>query len=176
MGIGLNMSSINSPIGRAISLGLICAIVGSTTGVAAFGDAVNGAIVFGPIGFIVGWFLPSSTKPSDRIDDTETGLVGAVEASSLKDELQNAETSINRIFETVTRLFASIWNVQMKVLIALNLMGYFKDYPWLFVCLAVVLLVLILPLGVIFSVSGMVAMHYNVKGQDGFLIKLNTDT
>ncbi|TYC68276.1 hypothetical protein FMN63_11370 [Stappia sp. BW2] len=34
--------------------------IGSTLGVAGFGSAVNGWVVFGPIGAAIGWFFASS--------------------------------------------------------------------------------------------------------------------
>jgi hypothetical protein len=36
--------------------------IGSTLGVAGFGSAVNGWMVFGPIGAAIGWFFASSSE------------------------------------------------------------------------------------------------------------------
>src|SRR5882762_5302747 len=46
---------------RGLLFGVAGSIIGFGMGVAAFGTAVSGAVVFGPIGFIIGWMFPSGS-------------------------------------------------------------------------------------------------------------------
>jgi hypothetical protein len=158
---------------RGLVFGLAGCIVGLSMGVAAFGDAVNGAFVFGPIGFVIGWLLPWS-RPNVPIHGEGAGETpeprpGVVRQTS---DITQVEKSVNDMMPLVGRMLAAVWNMQMKALIALGLMGHFQKYPWVFVGVALLLLALVFPLGVIFSVTGLAALHFNVSARDQFLVNL----
>lgn len=169
---------MNSRLLNAILIGLIGflgAIAGSVMGVAAFGSAENGAYVFGPIGFIVGWLLPvnslEKTVPLEtkKLENEKIENVSDA-APSPEGELRNVEASINEIIPIVGRILVSIWNIQMKFLITVGLMDYFVQRPWLLFALAVVLLAVFYPLGIVFSVTGIAAMNYGAKSESQFIV------
>ena len=158
---------------RALLLGGLGVFVGSVMGVAAFGDAVNGSVVFGPIGLVIGWLLPlKNSNQSDHIDGEGGVTIGTDEdvTPPKSDELKTVEAAINEMIPIFGRIFLSIWNMQINALISIGAISYFVGRPWLFVAAAIVLLVLALPLGIIFSVTCLVAMHYGANSKDQFII------
>ena len=70
------------------------------------------------------------------------------------------------------RIAASIWNMQMKVLIAVGVMPFLVQRPWLLFAIAFALLAFVFPLGIVFVVTGMAAMHFDAKPEDRFLVDL----
>jgi hypothetical protein len=166
---------MNSRLLNAILIGFLGAIAGSVMGVVAFGGGENGAYVFGPIGFILGWLLPvnslQKTMPleTERIENEKIENVSDA-APSPKGDLRNVEASINEIIPIVGRILVSIWNMQMKFLIAVGLMDYFVQRPWLLFALAIILLAVFYPLGIVFSVTGIAAMNYGAKSENQFMV------
>ncbi len=161
---------MNSRLLNAILIGFLGAIAGSVMGVVAFGGGENGAYVFGPIGFIVGWLLPVNSLQKTAPLEAETIEKAADAVPSPEGELRNVETSINEIIPIVGRILVSIWNMQMKFLIAVGLMDYFVQRPWLLFALAIILLAIFYPLGIVFSVTGIAAMNYGAKSENQFMV------
>lgn len=160
---------------KSLLLGGFGAIVGSVMGVAAFGDAVNGAVVFGPIGLFFGWLLPHKSSDQSSSDDSDGAITIETKEDVMplkSDEMKTVETAINEIIPLFGRMILSMWNLQVKALISIGAISHFLARPWLFVATAIVLLVLVLPLGIIFSIMGMVAMHYGANAKDQFIVSI----
>jgi len=87
-------------------------------------------------------------------------------------ELQRVEASLNEMVPIAGRIAASIWNMQMKVLIAVGVMPFLVQRPWLLFAIAFALLAFVFPLGIVFVVTGMAAMHFDAKPEDRFLVDL----
>ena len=94
-------------------------------------------------------------------------------APSPEGDFRNVEASINEIIPILGRILISIWNVQMKLIIALGLMDFFVKRSWLLFALAVVLLAVFYPLGLVFSVTGITAMNYGAKAENQFIVNAN---
>jgi hypothetical protein len=63
--------------------------------------------------------------------------------------------------------------MQMKALIAVGVMPFLVQRPRLLFAIAFALLAVVFPLGVVFTVAGMAAMHFDCKSEDRFLIDLS---
>lgn len=72
------------------------------------------------------------------------------------------------------RMLAAVWNMQMKLLIAIGLMPLLQKYPWAMLGIASLLLAFVFPLGVVFSASGIAAMHFNANPKRQFLADLGS--
>ncbi len=160
---------MESNLVRGIVFGLVGCFIGMSTGVAAMGGAVNGAVVFGPIGFVLGWLLPWNQSRHDgevAAADFKPEAAAPPEGSSLKD----VEKSINEVIPAVGRVLVGIWNLQMKLLIAVGVMPFLQKYPWMMAVIAFALLAFLFPMGVVFVVTGFAAMHYRARPDDQFLV------
>lgn len=164
-----------------LTRGLICCALGSfiglSTGVAALGGAVNGALVFGPIGFLIGWMMPTPPvrtdwPPGDSSADADDARpeahLGQTEAP--RGDYQRVEDSLKDIIPIVGRLLGSVWNLEMRLLIAVGLMPYLVRHPWLLFGIAFVMLALVFPLGVVFTITGLAAMSYGAEPSSRFLV------
>jgi hypothetical protein len=60
--------------------------------------------------------------------------------------------------------------MQMKFLIAVGLMNYFVQRPWLLFALAIILLAVFYPLGIVFAVTGIAAIFYEAKSENQFIV------
>ncbi|MES0061463.1 hypothetical protein [Mesorhizobium sp. M0041] len=155
-------------------------LIGISTGVVALGGGVNGAIVFGPIGFVIGWLMPSKSTgteapPANPLLDPE--LVGAVPdpvdgPSAPHGDYQRVEASLSEMIPIIGRILGSVWNLEMKLLIAVGLMPYIVRHGWLLFGIALVLLAVVFPLGIVFTVTGIAAMNYGAEAGNRFIIDL----
>ncbi|RUU11017.1 hypothetical protein EOD08_32375 [Mesorhizobium sp. M6A.T.Ca.TU.002.02.2.1] len=159
--------------------GLGC-LIGFSTGVVALGGGVNGAIVFGPIGFVIGWLMPA------RWTDTGAPLTGplldpvAAEATPdfveqpahERSDYQRVEQSLKEMIPIIGRILGSVWNLEMKLLIAVGIMPYLVRHGWLLFGIAFALLAVVFPLGIVFTVTGIAAMNYGVEARSDFIIDL----
>jgi hypothetical protein len=161
---------MNNRLMNAILVGFLGAIIGLVMGIAAFGGAVNAAIVFGPVGFIIGWLLPVSALEKATPRETAPIDKKVDPVPSSEGDFHSVETAINEIIPLLARILVSVWNMQIKLLIALGLMDSFVKRSWLLFALAVVLLAVFYPLGVVFSVTGITAMSYGAKPENRFIV------
>ncbi len=67
------------------------------------------------------------------------------------------------------------WNMQMRLLIAIGVMRFFKAHWWLFMAVGFALLAFVLPLGVAFIVSAFCAGEMNPKAEDDYLVPLRSE-
>ncbi|MER9614546.1 hypothetical protein [Mesorhizobium sp. M0207] len=110
---------------------------------------MSGAVVFGPIGFVVGWLLPA--KWTDAEAPPTSSLLASVQASieaapdpvkqtaAPRSDFQRVEDSLNEMIPIVGRVLGSVWNLEMRLLIAVGLMPYLVRHAWLLFGMAVVL-------------------------------------
>lgn len=168
---------LENNLARGLAFGALGYVIGLSTGVAALGSAVSGAFVFGPIGFVIGWLLPwrkgYDGPPTTRADvagvsSLEAGPTPPHKAS----DLQEAEQAITGMLPLAGRALAAVWNMQMRLLIMVGLMPLLQRYPWAMLGIAVLLLAFVFPLGIIFTVTGLVAMHFNAAPKSQFLVVL----
>lgn len=164
-----------------LTRGLICCALGSfiglSTGVAALGGAVNGAVVFGPIGFLVGWMMPTPRVRNDGQPRSSPADAGAAmpepnlgQTEAPRDDYQRVEDSLKEITLLIGRLLGSVWNLEMRLLIAVGLMPYLVRHPWLLFGIAFVMLALAFPFGVVFTITGLAAMSYGAEPSSRFLV------
>jgi hypothetical protein len=164
---------MDNKLRNSLLVGGLGAIGGAVMGVAAFGGAVNAAYVFGPIGLIMGWLIPVRDKPSNS--DAESSSVGQVSNDSSVPEvdLQKLKTSVSEMLPILAKITLSVWNLLMRLLIAIGAIELFVKRPWLFVVLAIVLLGLVYPVGIVFSILGIVANNYGSSSSNNFIVDLN---
>ena len=165
------MSGPTSPFFRSrLARSVLCGGLGCfglSTGVVALGGGVNGALIFGPIGFVIGWLMPTrSIGTGASLDPTEPPGVP-------RSDRQRVEDSLNKMMPLVGRILGSVWNLEMRLLIAVSLMSYLVRYPWLHFGIAFVLLAVVFPLGIVFTVTGFAAMHYGAKASNNFIVDLD---
>lgn len=172
-----------SRLTRGLIYGGIGYAIGLSTGVAALGSAVSGAVVFGPIGFLIGWLMPGKggAPESPEIAPAPMAVAQAtpdpVESSAApRSDFARLEDSLNEMVPVAARALCSIWNLQMKLLIVVGLMPFLVRYPWLLFGTAFVLLGVVFPLGIVFTVTGVAAMHYGAEAKGNFLVNLERPT
>lgn len=174
-----------SRLTRGLIYGGIGYAIGLSTGFAALGSAVSGAVVFGPIGFVIGWLMPGrGIAPESPV--AAPAVAPIAEAQQAPDPVESSaaqrsdfarlEDSLNEIVPVAARVLCSIWNLQMKLLIALGLMPHLVRHPWLLFGAAFVLLGVVFPLGIVFTVTGVAAMHYGAEARTDFLVNLERST
>jgi hypothetical protein len=163
---------MDSKLGRGLMVGACGAVVGLATGVAAFGDAVNGAVVFGPLGFLVGWLLPRNAASGNQTvaESSSKTPVDETESALGSQDFKNAESSIDEMVPLAGKLLLSIWNLQMRGLIAVGAMEHVVRRPWLLFALALVLLAVVFPIGIVFAVTGLAGFHYGASPRGKFIV------
>lgn len=127
------------------------AIIGSGLGIAGLGSAMNGAIPCTIIAVIIAFLY---TRP------TPEGMPTPIE------EVQQ------HVVPVVLRGLSLCWNVLMRALITLHVMPRFVRHPWLFIVLIIALMAVLPISAVFFAAIGLVAVHYNVRAEQNFLITL----
>lgn len=168
---------LHSRLTRGLLGGGLGCLIGLSTGVVALGGGVNGALVFGPIGFVIGWLMPGkgSAPQSPRAEAQQAP--DPVESSAApRSDFARLEDSLNDMVPVAARALCSIWNLQMKLLIAVGLMPHLVRYPWLLFGTAFVLLGVVFPLGIVFTVTGVAAMQYGAEAKSNFLVNLERPT
>lgn len=121
---------MKSKLTRGLIFGGLGYLIGLSTGVAASGSAVSSAIVFGPIGFVIGWLLPARWTDADAPPTgpfptpVEAAMVPAPdpveEPRAPRSDFQRVEDSLNEMIHIVGRILGSVWNMEMRLLIALR--------------------------------------------------------
>jgi hypothetical protein len=157
---------------RGLMVGACSAVVGLATGVAAFGGAVNGALVFGPLGFLVGCLLPRSATSKDQTvaEPSSKTPIDEIQPAMRSQDFKNAESSIDEMVPIAGKLLVSVWNLQMRGLIAVGAMEHVVRRPWLLFVLALVLLTVVLPIGIVFAVTGLAGIHYGASPRGQFIV------
>ncbi|TIN70479.1 MAG: hypothetical protein E5Y30_15840 [Mesorhizobium sp.] len=171
---------MNSRLTRGLIFGGLGYLVGLSTGVAALGGAVSGAVVFGPIGFVIGWLLPAKwtgtqAPPTGSLLTPVEAATEATpdpfeQAAAPRSDVQRVEDSLNEMIPIVGRVLGSVWNLEMRVLIAVGLMPYFVRHGWLLFGIAVLLLAVVFPLGIVFTVTGVAAMSYGATASSNYIV------
>ncbi|TGQ36513.1 hypothetical protein [Mesorhizobium sp. M00.F.Ca.ET.216.01.1.1] len=173
---------MNNRLSRGLIFGGLGYFIGLSTGVAALGDAVSGAFVFGPIGFVIGWLMPAKwtsaeTPPTGSERDPVVIVAQATpdhveQPVAEPSDFRRVEQSLNEVIPIIGRILGSVWNMEMKLLIAVGLMPYLVRHAWLLFGIAVVLLAVLFPLGIVFTVTGIAAMNYGAEAGSNFIVDL----
>lgn len=172
---------LQSRLTRSLLCGGLGCFIGISTGVVALGGGVNGAVVFGPIGFVIGWLMPTrwlgtGAEPSLVVDpavvEVEATQDTVEQPEAPRSDYQRVEDSLSEMMPIVGRILGSVWNLEMRLLIAIGLMPYLVRHGWLLIGIAFVLLAVVFPLGIIFTVTGVAAMNYGAEAGNNFIIDL----
>lgn len=139
-------------------------MIGVSTGVAFSGGAVNGAYVFGPIGFLLGFLLVKKGKK----DNLSARSLGEKQYTEEKKKA-SFEESILEMYRGFRKICCIVWNLEMKLIKAIGLMPLFRKTGWSFVILAFLLLAVAFPLGMIFTVTGLVVVD-DVAQEGDFMV------
>jgi len=143
--------------GAAIGL-----FLGLSTGVAMQGTAYNGAIVFGPLGALIGWLI--SGNEIEKMEEPRPTTESESEAI-VSFDFEKWATSI---FLVMLAIFATVWNFHIDLLKMVRLMPYFREKPWLFFVMALVLSVLFPPFIVPYLVCYFSASHFGLTYENGY--------
>ncbi|KGM46572.1 hypothetical protein [Pseudooceanicola atlanticus] len=68
-----------------------------------------------------------------------------------------------------------IWNLEMKLLRKIGVMPLFRRTWWLFVVLAILLLMFVTPLGAVFVITALCGATMDPKPEDDFIVPLQRD-
>lgn len=144
--------------------------LGGYVGIAAFGGAISGAVPFA-LAFLL--LAMRATGPRSRAEVDEQPVVdhgsedaAHVEGGGGKELLDAVEHQVKGI----VRLACLLWNVEMQILEHARLMPYFVKFPWGLAVLAVGLLTVFFPLGLVFVVTGAAALSRGMKAERGFRV------
>lgn len=166
-----------SRLTRGLMFGGLGYLVGFSTGVVALGGGVNGAIVFGPIGFVIGWLMPArwtdteAPRTTSLLDPVAEATPDFVEQPAHeRSDYQRVEQSLNEMIPIIGRVLGSVWNLEMKLLIAVGVMPYLVRHGWLLFGIAFALLAVVFPLGIVFTVTGIAAINYGAQARSNFMI------
>ena len=88
--------------------------------------------------------------------------------------MSDLSTDTNKLFldflNILERTLVIVWNLLMKILIAVKVMPIFRKYPKLFLALILILSVVTPPIAVLWIAMGFVALNEEVKSDNDFLI------
>lgn len=150
---------------------LIGLFLGSSTGVAMQGTAYNGAVVFGPLGALIGWLIASNR--SEKIEDSPP----KDESEEQTENEANVATDIGKnaanVFSSMLAILATIWNFHIDLLEAIGLLPIFCEKPWLFFVTAVVLSFFFPPFLAIYFVCYLGASHFGVNSENKYRVAIN---
>lgn len=155
----------------ALILGGLSTVVGATMGVAAMGTAVSGAVVFGPLGALVGWLVGGRIGKEDNTQE-DFGADHSPIASTLQEDVRHVENAVTDASSGFVRVLGAVWNMEMRLLSAIGVMPFMQRNPSAFFVLAVALLAVVMPVGVFFVVTGMAAMNFGVRADTLFAVNL----
>jgi hypothetical protein len=162
---------------------IIGAFLGFSTGVALGGFALNGALVFGPLGAFIGWVFASSGRPSFAgsgpkpavvaapLADAVVDLVAAENASSLRNA--GAPSSARGIIHAVLTLLALAWNSHIELLRVTHLLPIFLRKTWLFLVLCVVASFIFPPFFAIYFACYLGAAQFGISKETEFRAMIN---
>ncbi len=95
-----------------------------------------------------------------------------------KEGLERAFAGVNdgigSIFSSAGILSRYAWNAQMRFLVAAGLMPVFRNHPWLFLVVALVLLVVVVPVGVLWGAIALFALQNEPKAKNDFLVEIKS--
>lgn len=158
---------------RTIAGLVVGAILGLSTGVALLGTAVNGAIIFGPIGAILGGLTAkrrAAAKPQKRQTTGNFGLAEDRQPFAQTAQSENLDDAFNETVSGAKKLCFIVWNCQMRLLRACRLMDKLRAHPWLFAVIGFLLLAFAFPIGVVFAITGFVAGDQGVRRENDFRV------
>ena len=133
----------------------IGSLIGISTGVAAGGDAINGAFVFGPIGAIIGWLFALSGGPKPTVQMPAT--------PELQAKIPEPLSLSGKLLDVVFVVFASLWNAHIDLLSFLRVLPTFVEKPWLFFVMAVVISAVFPPFLGIYLFAYLGASHFGLS-------------
>jgi len=143
------------------------AFVGSSMGVAAFGGAVNGAWVFGPLGAFVGWLVAGRLeKPMSSEHSTQSEQSPKLPDT---DRFANAAASV---FHAILLLLAYTWNFHISALKSLGILDTFVRRPLLFAGLCCVISLFFPPFLVAYFCCWLAASHFNASEDSLYFAKI----
>ena len=154
--------------------------IAAVHGLAFGGGAVNGAMIFGLIGAAIGFLVSTSkfvvgqeeaTVSEQHKTHSPVTDLDHLHASQPPDNARQLGRSVFSLFEASLNLGGSVWNFEMSILRNFGLLQHFVKRPWLFFLVAFVLLAIAFPAGVVFTLTGIAAIHFQVTAEDGFVAR-----
>lgn len=166
---------------KIVVAGIVGAVIGSSMGIAAMGDAIAGTV---PVGLLASYLMYLWTRKTGK-DNSDN--VGWTESMSLKsdpspweeigqaaqDAVPILEKAANESVPVLARFFVGLWNLLMKALIAVGIMPVFRKQPWLHAVLIFLLMAAAPYVGVFFLVAAIVAMGKGAKADNDFVVSVS---
>lgn len=155
--------------------GVIGAVLGSSVGIAAFGDAIAGTI---PLGLLAAYlmYLWTGDKAAGAGNDTplvqDAEIISDDSGQAVQDPWRDMQGAARDSLPVLVRFFGASWNLLMKGLVFVRLMPYCRRYPWLLAVFLLLLVVIVPPLGIFFLISSIIAMEKGFKPETDFMVKL----
>lgn len=155
--------------------------MGSSTGLAFGGDAVNGGVIFGLIGAVIGFLIASSAYSSNSASETldqspenenSDAISANLESSTPADDSHQLAESAYSLLETAINIAGSLWNLEMVLLKKIGLMPYFVRMPWIFLVVGFSFLALLFPIGIIFALTAFAAIHFQASSKNEFSVRI----
>lgn len=156
---------------------------GSSMGLASGGTAINLGttlgLVFGVLALFATWNPGYGKKSKEEgfQDANEPAAEESKTTSNLNSGSDSLDDSLTGMFSQAqgfavwaTSGLCKLWNLEMQFVINIGLMPTLKKFPWLPILLAVLLLALLFPLGVLFVVVAVAAMTRSPKIVNDFKV------
>lgn len=169
------MKSLNR-LKTILASSVLGGIVGSSMGLAFAGGAIALGWPLAILGAVSAFlFTKRTTGPTPEANQLNLGgdIEAHVASSDQTDEQDHVGTILSvgdKVVAVVSSIPCWIWNGEMSLLRSIGLMGYFAKGPWLFIALAAALIFLLLPVGIVFTVSGIFALSRNPSAENDFKV------
>lgn len=134
------------------------------------GAAYNGAVVFGPVGGLIGWLLgrPNNVRDKAKAEtelNAENGM-GQVPKMQTDRELG--------VISSILLFLAKLWNTHIDGLESIGLLSAFVAKPWLFAAQACIISVFFPPFLPVYFVAYVAAVSFGLDEANGYRAKLPT--
>jgi hypothetical protein len=158
------MIDLNS---KPLSLVLVGAgvgfLFGSSMGIAGGGIAFNAALLFSPLGGLLGWLVAQSLNNRNEKIEDQTDNAGLTDDTKSDNLEKNQLGILGNIVWSGLALMAVLWNFHLYILRSLGVLNAFIKNPWMFFALCILVSLFIPIFGVIYFIAWLAANSFGAS-------------